>query len=472
MTIISVRNPYTGEHDYEFTQTMSDEIKGVCARLRQNQPEWEARGLEDRIGVMDKFKSAMNARRDELYEALKKDTGRSNIAQLEAGWISNILERLYTDARNMLPETEPRETALPGVRASSQYVPYQLVGNISPWNFPLLLSMVDTLPALICGSAVVLKPSEVTPRFAEPFADAIAAVPELEKVFRIILGPGETGAELINHVDLVAFTGSVRTGRKVAENAARNFIPAFLELGGKDPAIVLSSANVDVAVSSILRNSVAATGQACQSLERVYVAESIYDEFVEKIVEKAQRVTLNTRQLEQGHIGPLIFEKQADTIVEHLDDAKAKGAKVLTGGKVIGKGGNWIEPTVLVDVTQDMKIIADETFGPVIPISKFKNVDEAIFLANDTRYGLSASVYGAPDEALPVARQLNGGAVSINEGSLSAYVHDTEFEPFGFSGMGGTRFGPEGIRRFVRRKALFNATQGVRDINGDFIPLN
>lgn len=471
MTVISVRNPYTGEHDYEFTQATAEEIKGICARLRQNQPEWEALGLEGRIAVMDKLKDAMAERFDALYQAVKTDTGRSEIAQLEAGWIPNILERLYGDARAMLPETEPRAAMLPGIEASNQYVPYQLVGNISPWNFPLLLSMVDTLPALICGSAVVLKPSEVTPRFAEPFADAIAAVPELEKVFRIILGPGETGAELINHVDIVAFTGSVRTGRKVAENAARNFIPVFLELGGKDPAVVLESANVDVATSSILRTSVGATGQACQSLERIYVAEPIYDEFVDKIVDKAQKVTLNTHQLEQGHIGPLIFEKQADTIEEHLEDAKAKGAKVLTGGKIIRNGGNWIEPTVLVDVTQDMKVITDETFGPVIPISKFKNVEEAIFLANDTRYGLSASVYGAPDEAYPVARQLNGGAVSINEGSLTAYVHDTEHESFGFSGMGGTRFGPEGIRRFIRRKALFNSTQGVRDINGEFVPL-
>ena len=170
MTVISVRNPYTGENDYEFKQATPEEIKGLCARLRQNQPEWEALGLEGRIAVLDKLKDAMVERYDALYEAVKTDTGRSEIAQLEAAWIPNILERLYGDARALLPETEPHESMLPGVEASNQYVPYQLVGNISPWNFPLLLSMVDTLPALLCGSAVVLKPSEVTPRFAEPFA--------------------------------------------------------------------------------------------------------------------------------------------------------------------------------------------------------------------------------------------------------------------------------------------------------------
>jgi len=471
MTTIKVRNPHTGEQDFAFEQTSAADVKATVDRVRANQPAWAALGNEGRIAVVDKLVAAMQRDFDAIYNALKDDEGRSAIAQYEAGCIGDEVARLTSDIRQMMTEGEPQASLNPAARASGQWVPYGVVGNISPWNFPLILSLIDTMPALMTGNAVVIKPSEVTPRWTVPFMETVKSVPEIHNVLDVVMGPGETGAELINHVDLIVFTGSVRTGRIVGEAAARNFIPAFLELGGKDPAIVLESANMEVATSGVLRASVSATGQACQSLERVYVAAPIYDEFVEKITEKAKQVTLNTHQLEQGHVGPLIFDKQAAIIKDHIDDAKAKGAKVLNGGKIIHQGGVWVEPTILVDVTHDMKVMTDETFGPVIPIMKFDTVDQAVDLANDTIYGLSGSVFGEANEAIEVAERVNGGAMSINDGSMTAFTHDVENESFGFSGLGGTRFGPHGVLRFVRRKAILNNVVGPLDMNYEVVPL-
>lgn len=473
MTVISVRNAYTGEYDYEFTQATADEVRETCARVRGGQAEWAALGVEGRIAVLQEFAAAVTENFAAIAGALKTDEARAAIAEYEVAYLTPLVERMAGDARKMLVDPAPRPAMLPGIEGSGQWVPYEVIGCIGPWNFPFLLIMVDAVPALLAGSAVVAKPSEVNPRFVEPVRAALAQVPKLARVFDFVMGPGETGAELINHVDLVVFTGSVRTGRIVGEAAARNFIPAFLELGGKDPAIVLESANIEAATSCVLRASVGATGQACQSLERIYVADSIYDEFVGKVVEKAKGVTLNIDKLEQGHLGPLIFDKQASIIQDHLDDAVAKGAKILTGGKIIEKGGKWIEPTVLTDVNHDMKVMTEETFGPVIPIMKFKTVDEAVALANDTIYGLSGSVFaGSTEEAMAVARRMNAGAISINDGSLTAFVNDVPNEAFGFSGLGGTRFGSEGILRFVRLKSFLNNVVGPTDVNNEIVPLD
>ncbi|MCB2107751.1 MAG: aldehyde dehydrogenase family protein, partial [Rhodobacteraceae bacterium] len=322
------------------------------------------------------------------------------------------------------------------------------------------------------GNAVVIKPSEVTPRWVDPIRAIIKDVPVLDGVLALVRGPGETGAALIDRVDLITFTGSVRTGRKVAEAAARRFIPAYLELGGKDPAVVLASANLDAATSGILRASVAASGQACQSLERVYVARPVYDKFVDMIVAKAKAVALDADDPDNGFVGPFIFDRQADIAADQIKDALAKGAKVLSGGEIVHKGGKWLAPTVLVDVNHKMKVMTEETFGPVIPIMPFETVDDAVALANDTTYGLSASVYaGSAEEAIPVAKRLNGGAVSINDGSLTSMIQDVAHESFGYSGMGPTRFGAEGVLRYVRRKALLTNTQGPMGIDGKTVPL-
>jgi succinate-semialdehyde dehydrogenase/glutarate-semialdehyde dehydrogenase len=278
-------------------------------------------------------------------------------------------------------------------------------------------------------------------------------------VLAIQAGAGETGAAMVPLVDAVCFTGSVRTGRIVAEAAARAFIPAFLELGGKDPVIVTETADLDLATTVVLRASVLTTGQACQSLERVYVHGKLYDDFVARLAEKAARVTLNWPDLHKGEIGPFIWGRQADIVQDQIDEAVTQGARVLCGGKVEDHGGKWLRPTVLVDVTHDMKVMREETFGPVMPVMRYRDVEEAIRLANDGVYGLSAAVIaGTEAEAEAIGRRIDAGGISINDGALTGVMHECEKNSFKCSGMGGSRMGPGGFTRFFRKKALIFQT--------------
>ncbi|MEM6834817.1 MAG: aldehyde dehydrogenase family protein, partial [Pseudomonadota bacterium] len=276
-----------------------------------------------------------------------------------------------------------------------------------------------------------------------------------EQVFEIVLGGGETGAQVVTNVDAICFTGSVATGRKVGAAAAQAFIPAFLELGGKDPAIVLESADIDRATTALLRGSIANTGQACQSIERIYVAEGIADAFEAQLVEKANAVTLNAQDMQHGQLGPFIFEQQAKIVGAQLEDAKSKGARVLAGGTVEDHGGQWLRPTVLAGVSTDMAVMTEETFGPVLPITRFDSLDHAVTMANDSQYGLSGAVFaGTVDEAEEVAARLDVGAVSINDASLTSMMYEAEKNSFKLSGLGASRMGASGLTRFLRKQAI------------------
>jgi acyl-CoA reductase-like NAD-dependent aldehyde dehydrogenase len=290
--------------------------------------------------------------------------------------------------------------------------------------------------------------------------------PELAGVLSVITGDGQTGAALIEQVDAVCFTGSVPTGRKVAEACARRLIPAFLELGGKDPVIVLESADPDRAAAVVLRASVQASGQACQSLERVYVHETVQSEFLKRLVARADAVSLNYPDSHRGQVGPLIFARQAEIIAAQLGDAVAKGARILTGGRIENHGGGlWLRPTVVTGVTHDMALMTEETFGPVMPVLGFRSTDEAVRLANESMYGLSAAVLGDEAEALKVARRLHAGAVSINDGALTTEVFDAEKNAFKLSGLGASRMGPSGLLRFLRKKALLIQHDTPKDMS-------
>ena len=255
------------------------------------------------------------------------------------------------------------------------------------------------------------------------------------------------------------------TGQKVAQAAAKRFIPAFLELGGKDPAIVLPSANLDLATSAILWGSVVNTGQSCLSIERIYVADSIFEEFVEQLVVKAQRLKLAYPTVESGEIGPIIAEKQAAIVNDHLQDAVSNEAVIHCGGEVENNGGGWwCLPTVITRVNHSMKVMTEETFGPIMPVMSFSTVEEAVNLANDSIYGLSAAVFAESEvEALEVAHQIDAGAISINDAALTAIMHEGEKNSFKFSGMGGSRMGPGALKRFMRKKAFLVKTEAIND---------
>lgn len=454
--MLPIRNPRTGAHDYTIAPLDAAAIGAIAADLRARQVRWAARPAMERGEMLRALSAAIVQHRAAIADALTTDTGRRAISAIEVDGTIRTLDRWASAAPAILAahEPAPRDSTTPGIRLATRLVPYPLVGVISPWNFPLTLALIDAIPALAAGCAVIVKPSEVTPRFIRPLMDAIRAVPDLP--LAVIEGDGATGAALVDAVDYIAFTGSVATGRKVAEAAARAFIPASLELGGKDPMIVLSSADPEWAAGIALRASIVNTGQACQSIERVYVAQQIADRFVSALVERARAVRLNAGDIGVGDIGPFIFDKQAAIVQAQLDDAVAKGATILTGGRVetIG-GGLYLHPTVITGVRPDMALMREETFGPVIPVTVFDTIDEAVALGNSGEFGLSAAVLaGSADEAEAVAMRLDAGAVSINDGSLTAMVWDAEKSSFGMSGMGASRMGESGLLRFFRKQAL------------------
>ncbi len=461
---IQVRNPRTGKLDCEIVPPSEERLKQQCLHLRQGQIYWQQIGIEGRIEALQQWKQAILDQRELLTEALVNDTGRLSITVLEIDSFISGIDRWCKLAPELLQESE-KNTTIPFIKLQQTAVPYPLVGVISPWNFPLLLSTIDTIPALLAGCAVMLKPSEIAPRFIAPLMKTISTVPTLRDILTFIEGAGVTGASLIENVDLICFTGSVATGQKVAAAAAKCFIPAFLELGGKDPAIVLPSANLDLATSAILWGSVVNTGQSCLSIERIYVAESIFDEFVEQLVTKARKLKLAYPTVESGEIGPIIAERQAKIIEEHLQDAIAKGAKVNCGGKVEQRdGGWWCFPTVLTQVNHSMKVMTEETFAPIMPVMAFSTTEQAIALTNDTIYGLSAAVFaGEESEALAVANQIEAGAISINDAALTALIYEGEKNSFKYSGLGGSRMGSASFMRFLRKKAFLIKTNLAPD---------
>ena len=458
---IPVRNPRTGDTEFSFPAASAEEIALKAARLRRNQKAWAARPISERIGIMRRWIGELLAHAKVIGAADGADTGGCHTSQFTAfiavanisGWCEDaegVLARAHVSGQSL---------TMPTVNIRSQLVPYALVGVISPWNAPMMLSLLDAVPALFAGSAVLLKPSEVTPRFVEPLMHTVQRVPELAEVFDVVLGDGRTGQDVVANVDLVCFTGSVPNGRKVALACAQRLIPCFLELGGKDPAIVTADADIDRATTAVLRGGVYATGQVCYSVERVYVHHSIHDRFVEALVAKAKQVTLNDRNPLDGHIGPFIFVRQPEIVEAHLADAVAKGARILTGGVTESLGGGlYMRPTVVTEVDHGMRLMREETFGPILPVMRFNTLEEAIALANDTEFGLTASVIaGTEQEGQRIAEQVNAGSVFVQDTFLTfAKLRMIGTHSFGVSGLGGSRTGPESVMRFVRRKAILS----------------
>lgn len=456
---IPVRNPRTGEIDYHITPPTLAELDALCARLRAAQPKWASAPIEHRIEVMRRWTERIQANRAALVKADFTDTGGGQISNVAPDMIIAAIQRSSAAAPQVLAAARRagRSPGAPHVTYDTILKPYPLLGVISPWNAPLMLSTLHTVPALLAGCAVIVKPSEVAPRFVEPIMQTIQEVPELAEVLTFIVGDGSTGQALVDRVDIVNFTGSVANGRKVAEACARRFIPCILELGGKDPVVITETADLERAATAVLRGAVTSTGQVCFSIERIYVQEKVHDAFVDLLVSKALQVKLNYPDPAQGHIGPFIFERQAQIVDEHIDDALAKGARLMCGGKSENLGGGlYMRPTVLTEVNHSMKIMQDETFGPVMPVMRYRTEDEAAQLANDTYYGLSAAVVaGTEQEARRIADRIDAGVVSVQDTFLTfAGFGVAEWESFKCSGLGGR----PNLLRFLRKQAILTNT--------------
>jgi acyl-CoA reductase-like NAD-dependent aldehyde dehydrogenase len=455
---VVVTCPATGQVVGRVPVTTSVEVEAVAARLRAAQPRWQQIGVDGRARWLDKWRDWLLDHTDELLTLLQLETGKSwgdtNIemagVQLINYWVDNAAEFLADET------VRPYGVANAAKKLTIAYEPYPLVGMITPWNGPLSVPLIDIAPALMAGCAVLSKPSEFTPlvwRMAVDGWKQIGAPDVLDAVY----GFGQTGAALVDLVDCVMFTGSVNTGRRIAVAAAQRLIPCSLELGGKDAMIVCADADIDRAADGAVWGAFALTGQVCVSVERVYVEEPVYDEFVSKVVAK-------TSQLRQGmdaehdyscEVGSMTTAQQLAIVSGHVDDAVNKGARVLVGGKPSDPStqGFFYQPTVLVDVDHGMKCMSEETFGPTLPVMKVRDAAEAIEKANDSQLGLSGSVWTRDkNKAMALARQMNTGTVDIN--NVLAIPFPVPMEGWNESGVGSRSGGAAGIRKFCRTKSI------------------
>ena len=460
---LPMRDPSTGKCDGQLAVVSKSEVEQTAKRLRAAQTGWAALEVAARCQALLALADALERHREPMVEALLRDTGRWQESVIEVDSTVGALRRWAADAPALLQAPEPVAGSLGFLHSRQNLVPYQLVGVISPWNFPLLLSMIDAIPALAAGCAVLCKPSEVTSRFVTVLDAAVAEVPALQPVFAVVTGGGSTGEAVIGAVDTICFTGSVRTGRRVGEACAARFIPCSLELGGKDPALVLADADPVRSARAIAWGGFVNGGQSCMSIERVYVDAKIAEPFIAALVAQAESLRLTHPDPRVGQIGPIISDAQIGVVRAQLADAKARGARALAGGELVEHGGTWCPPTVMVDVDESMPIASEESFATILPVMVVADEEEAIARANDSIFGLSAAVFsGDTDRALRVAARLHAGAVSINDACLTGMIHTAEKQSFKQSGLGGSRMGTVSIRRFVRSQALL-VNSGVDD---------
>ena len=436
---LRVASPVTNKPLGEIAVDNAAEVKAAVARARAAQPAWNALGFDARAKFMRKALAILIAKQEDYIDVIVGETGRSRSETLmmEIFAACDSLAYYAKHAKKVLGDKWVGMHLLRTKKLLMTYRPLGVIGVITPWNGPFILSLNPTVQALMAGNAVIVKPSEVTP-FSGKLVDRLfreAGLPA--NVLQVIEGDGETGAALVDSgVDKISFTGSVRTGRKVGEACGRNLIPCTLELGGKDPMIVCADADLERAAGGAVFGAFMNTGQYCCSTERVYVVESVADEFTKRVMDKVRAL----RQGKEGEfdLGPMIWPQQLVTIDRQMEDAVKKGAKVLSGGKRnTALGELFYEPTVLVDVTHDMLIMTEETFGPILPIVRVKDEEEAIRLANDSQYGLCANVWTKDDEkAIALARRIESGSICVNDCAVTYGAHEAPFGGRKASGVG------------------------------------
>jgi len=428
-------DPATGEEIGRAPLSSPENVKEAVGRARAAQPAWARLSFRERGRVILQARKLMLAERDEIARLVSRETGKP-VAEALSMEIVPVLDAMHYFAHASANLLRPQKIdigqyGLMGRSSTIVFRPLGAIGIISPWNFPLATPADEVVMALMAGNAVVLKPSELTPLIALKLGDIFSRAGLPAGLLEIVTGDGSTGASLIDaRVDKIMFTGSVATGKRVAEAAAKYLTPVVLELGGKDPMIILEDADIENAARGAVWGAFANAGQACASVERCYVQESIAPEFIEQVVAETRRLKQGQGNEDGVDIGSMSNERQLQIVVDHVNDAEQRGAKVLTGGR---RGANpdglFYEPTVLTNVDHNMTIMRDETFGPVLPVMTFKTEDEAIKLANDSVYGLTASVWTKNiARGQRIAERIEAGTVMVNE---VVYTHGIAQTPWG-----------------------------------------
>lgn len=448
---IQVKNPITGEILSTIPVDDREAVYAAVERARAAQADWAALSVTARGKIVRRWQELCWRNQDHLLRVIRAETGKTDVsAYQELAALDNIADYYVRRAPGLLRPQSRRAAVVLVQNARVYYKPHGVVGVISPWNYPFLLAFVDMIPALLAGNTVVLKPSEITPLTAQYGLDMMREAGMPSDVVQVVNGPGATGAALVDVVDYVMFTGSTAVGRKVAVRAAERLVPYSLELGGKDPFIVLADADLDKAAAAVLTSGLENTGQACVSTERVYVESPVYDAFLKCLLNHTSRLVIGADGGWNVHVGSLTNKRELVRIEEQIADALAKGARVLFGGqRRPDLGPLFFEPTILVDVDHTMQVMQEETFGPLIPIMRVADADEAVRLANDSEYGLSGCIYTRNiARGTALAQQINTGDISINR---PLWIWSSADSPMGGqknSGLG-RRNGKEGLMRFV-----------------------
>lgn len=459
---IDVDNPATGEVIGAIENMSPSQVAALIERARAAQPAWEALGFAQRAKLVRALQEWFVAEREAIVDIVVAENGKTREDALlaELFYLADSMGFWAKRAEKYLADEIPwtHSPFVLGKKIVVRHRPVGVVGVIAPWNYPLTLSVGDALPALMAGNTVVIKPSEYAPLAVEYVIRGAQHVGFPEGVLLLATGDGEAGKVLVDGADMIQFTGSTRTGRQIAARCGERLIPCSVELGGKDPMIVLADANVDRAANVAVEWSMRNSGQICMAIERVYVEEPVYDEFVAKVTAKVEKL----RQGPPGgygsvDVGAITFPAQMDVIENHVADAFDKGARIVAGGHRLPGPGRFFEPTVLVDVNHTMDCMTEETFGPLLPIMKVRNEQEAVRLANDSPYGLGSSIFTRDiAKAERLARRLTAGNTWINDAIMSYLAQEAPFAGARQSGLGG-RHGKQGIRKYCETHTILTS---------------
>ncbi|SNZ03219.1 succinate-semialdehyde dehydrogenase / glutarate-semialdehyde dehydrogenase [Natronoarchaeum philippinense] len=463
---LPVEAPAIGETIGSIPSCTDADVAAAVERAREAQSAWADRSVEERVDIFDRFHDLFLDRRAEVLDLVQLETGKTRRDAVEEVMDVANNARHYGNVAPSLLTSERRSGGIPfATKAVVHRQPVGVVGLISPWNYPVVLTISDALPALLAGNAVVCKPAEETTYTALFVRELLIEAGLPADLFQIVSGPGERlGEPLIEAVDFVGFTGSTEVGREVAAQAGRNLLPSSLELGGKNPLVVLDDADPESAAEGAVRACFANAGQLCISTERLYVHEDVYDDFLDAFVAATRGLSLGAEIGYGADVGSMQSQAQLDKVQSHVEDAVEKGADVLAGGRARPDVGPYCyEPTVLTGVTPEMVAFDEETFGPAVAVYEVESVDEAVERANDSEYGLNASVWtGDPDRGERVAERIECGTVNVNEGYVAAWASvDAPMGGMGDSGIG-RRHGDVGLTKYTEAQTV--ATQRVAPI--------
>lgn len=455
---VEVFAPATGAKVVDLPQSSTDDIETAFATAREAQRRWAERPVRERVAVLRRFHDIVLAEQDTILDIVQTETGKARAHAFDEVGDVAVNARYYASVAGRLLATRKPRGVLPVLtQVDVRHRPKGVVAVISPWNYPLALAASDALPALVAGNAVVARPDNQTALTALWAIDAAVRAGLPRGLWQAVLGRGSViGGEVIARADYVDYTGSSATGRTIAQQAGERLIGYSLELGGKNPLLVLADADVSRAAKIAIRACFASAGQLCESMERIYVHDSVYDRFVTEFVGHVEAIRLGGGLDYDSDMGSLTFRRQLDTVVAHVNDAVAKGANVLAGGRARPDLGPYFyEPTVLAGVRPGMTVHREETFGPVVSIYRVSSDDEAVEQANDTAYGLNASVW-TKDTARgrAVAARIHAGSVNVNEGFIAAW--GSADAPSGGLGISGTgrRHGPEGLLKYIDTQTI------------------